>query len=69
MFDNKIAKTEKAIYTVKNRLLVLSGNSSITVGDSLVTGNRITVNMDNSQIEVMSSDKERIKAVLPAYVQ
>lgn len=69
MFDNKIAKTEKVIYTVKNSLLVLSGNSSIISGDSLVTGNKITINMDNGQIEVMSSNKERIRAVLPAHVQ
>lgn len=63
-FDEKVAVTEKAVYTAKTRVMVLSGpNSKITSGKDSLSGEKITYYRDDGRIRVESGKKQRVEAV------
>ena len=63
-FDNKIAKTEKAVYTKKTEILELIGvGSSLTSNKNSISGSKIIFYRKNEHIIVESSKKERVEAV------
>jgi lipopolysaccharide export system protein LptA len=52
-FDNRTAMAENAVYTVKNRVLVLSGgNARIVSGKNTLTGSKITYYRGDGRINV-----------------
>lgn len=62
-FDNRVAKAEEAIYTVKSRILLLIGpKASITSGKNTVAGEKITLYRDEGRIQVERSKNEQVEA-------
>ena len=58
------AETDQAEYDPDTQVLVLTGeNSTVTSGENILTGSKITVFRKNGQIKVESSPHKRIKAV------
>jgi len=63
LFDDKIAETEQAVYTAKNRILVLNGpNSKITSGSNTISGSKITFFRDDGRVNVEGSKNKRVEA-------
>lgn len=63
-FDNKVAVAEKAVYTTKTGVLVLSGkNTKVTTGKNSIAGKRITVYRFEDRITVEGGSKNRVEAV------
>lgn len=62
--EDIIAETNKAEYTMKSGVLVLTGpQSKITQGDHSITGTKFTLHRADGKITVESSEKNRVKAV------
>ena len=63
-FDEKVAVAEKAVYTVKTRVMVLSGpNCKITSGNDSLSGEKLTYYRDDERIQVEGGKKQRVEAV------
>ena len=63
-FDNRVAKTEQAIYTTENRILVLSGpGSKIIRGKDSISGEKITLYRTDERIKVESGNENRVEAL------
>jgi len=64
MIDGKIATSKSAVYTVKNRILVLSGpGSKIISGDNSISGSKITLHRDGGRITVDGGGSRRVEAI------
>lgn len=64
-FDNKLAVTHRAVYTMENRVLVLSGEDSrITSGRDSISGEKITLYRADGRIVVEGGTKHSVEAVL-----
>lgn len=62
--DDKVAVTHKAVYNMKDRVLMLSGrNSKITSGQDSITGETITFYRTDGRITVEGGSKQRVEAV------
>ena len=63
-FDEKVAVAEKAVYTAKTRVMVLSGpNCKISSGKDSLSGEKITYYRDDERVQVESGKKQRVEAV------
>lgn len=63
-FDDRVAMTEKAVYTAETKILVLSGpDSKITRGSDTISGETITFYRADEQIKVESGKEKRVEAV------
>jgi lipopolysaccharide export system protein LptA len=57
-FDDKVAQTDQAVYTTKDRVLVLSGEDSrVTSGKDAISGSQIVVDRISERIRVESGNK------------
>ncbi len=63
-FEETRAETEKAVYTIKDKVLVLTGaDSSIQNGPNRLTGFKIIMHRTDGRITVQGKGAERVKAV------
>lgn len=63
-FGDILAQSQQAIYTQKNRTIVLSGaDSKVWSSDKSIAGSKITLYMDDNRIQVSSGNENRVKAV------
>jgi lipopolysaccharide export system protein LptA len=61
--NDRIAETERAVWSVTERILVLSGeNSKVTSGENYITGSRITFYQSDGRIKVEGQKGRRVKA-------
>jgi lipopolysaccharide export system protein LptA len=61
--DDKVAVTQKAVYTMKDRILKLSGsNSKITSGKDSIIGEAITFYRTDGRIKVEGGSDRRVEA-------
>ena len=64
-FDDKVAVTDKAVYSSETGVLVLSGaNSKVTSDKNSVTGDKIVYNRNNGLARVESSSKKGVEAII-----
>ena len=63
IFDNEFAKTDRAVYAVATETIILSGNSSVTRKNTLVTGARIIIYVADGRIKVDSSGTKPVKVI------
>ncbi len=63
--DDKTAETHQAVYTLDNRVLVLTGpDSRVTSGKDSIAGEKITFDRTNGQIQVEGGDtRKQVEAV------
>jgi lipopolysaccharide export system protein LptA len=65
LFDNKLAVSSQAVYTMKERKLVLEGpESKVVSGQDEITGSKITFYRDDGRMTLESDDRSRVKAVI-----
>ena len=63
-YNNIIAETDEAEYTMKSEVLVLKGeHSKVTREGHSITGTKFTLQRSDGKITVESSEKNRVKAV------
>ncbi len=63
-FEEIRAETEKAIYTIKDRVLILTGaDTSIQNGPNRLTGSKITLYRADGRITVQGKGSDRVRAV------
>lgn len=63
-FDDKKAVTDQAVYTLDDRRLVLTGQTSkVTSGKDSITGSKIIVERVTGKIRVESSRKQPVEAI------
>jgi lipopolysaccharide export system protein LptA len=63
-YNNIIAETDEAEYTMKTKVLVLKGaQSKMTQEGHSITGTKFTLHRADGKITVESSEKKRVKAV------
>jgi lipopolysaccharide export system protein LptA len=63
--DDRIAETERAVWSVTDRIIVLSGeNSKVTSGENYITGSRITFYQEDGRIKVEGQNGQRVKATI-----
>lgn len=63
-FEDTRAETDKAVYTTKDKVLVLTGtDSSIRNGPNRLTGSKITLYRETGRINVRGKGANRVKAV------
>jgi lipopolysaccharide export system protein LptA len=63
-FGNVLAETQQAVYTQKNRTIVLTGaNSWVRDGKNSIAGSTITLYMDDNSIRATRGKKNRVEAV------
>jgi len=61
---NKKAFSDKAVYTTDNEIIVLTGKSpTVKMGNSFVTGKKITLFKKDSRVIVESGKKRRVEAL------
>lgn len=64
-FDNRVAVTQRAVYTTEDRVLVLSGSSSkISSGKDSIAGEKITLFRAEDRIVVEGGSEKQVEAVL-----
>ncbi|WP_207682079.1 LptA/OstA family protein [Desulfonema magnum] len=64
-FDNKVAETEHAVYTTKDKVLVLSGpGSKLISGNNSISGSKITLYRAEGRIKFESNSDKPVEAVL-----
>jgi lipopolysaccharide export system protein LptA len=63
-FDNRLAVARQAVYITAQRMLVLSGEASVTSGDNTIAGETITFYRDDGRFTVEGGSKGRVKAVI-----
>ena len=65
--EDIIAETDKAEYTTKSAVLILSGErSNVTQGGYSISGTKFTLYRSAGKITVESNEKNRVKAVFDA---
>ncbi len=65
--DDIIAETDRAEYTIKSAVLVLTGEqSNVTQGGHSISGSKFTLYRSAGKITVESNEKNRVKAVFDA---
>jgi lipopolysaccharide export system protein LptA len=65
IYEDIIAETDKAEYTMKSEVLVLTGQQSkITQGGHSITGTKFTLHRSDGKLTAESSEKNRVKAVI-----
>ena len=65
IMDDKIASAQQAVYTSKNKVLVLSGGESkIISSDDSVTAEKITLYRESGQIVIEGGKEKRVEAIL-----
>ena len=63
-YNNIIAETDEAEYTIKSEVLILKGEQSkVTQGGHSITATKFTLHRADGKITVESSAKNRVKAV------
>lgn len=63
-FEDKIAETEEAVYTTKDKIFVLSGdNSKITTAGNSISGSKITLYRTDGRIKIESSKEKPVEAI------
>jgi lipopolysaccharide export system protein LptA len=63
-YNNIIAETQEAEYTMKSEVLVLKGEQSkVTQEGHSITGTLFTLHRSDGKLTVESSEKQRVKAV------
>jgi lipopolysaccharide export system protein LptA len=66
-FDDKVAQTDQATYTTRDRVLVLSGETSrVTSGKDAISGSKIVVDRISQRIRVESGEKPVEAVFYPA---
>ncbi len=64
-FDNRVAQAEKAVYTAKNRILVLTGkNVMVTSNSNTISGEKITLNRNDGKIIVERGKGKQVEMVV-----
>ena len=64
-FENILAVSEQAVYTLDTSVLVLTGSDSkISSKGNSVTGEKITLNRANERITVEGGNQKRVEAIL-----
>ncbi|MBR9981970.1 MAG: hypothetical protein KFF50_13160 [Desulfatitalea sp.] len=64
-FDNRVAVSEKAVYTTDDKKLVLTGpESRITSGKDVITGTQITFHRETGRVEIVGDDQNQVKATI-----
>lgn len=64
-FDNRVAQADKAVYTVENRTLVLTGkNVLVTSKTNSITGEKITLNRNNGKIIVEPGNGKQVEMIV-----
>ena len=62
--DNRIARTQQAVYNTHEEVLILSGdNSKIIMDENTITGTKITFYRTDGRIAVEGDSGERVKAI------
>jgi len=65
LFDDKIAKTQHAVYTAKTRIFTLTGpGSKITSKNNSISGSKITFFRDDGHVKIESSRSNRVEAII-----
>ncbi|MBS3732429.1 MAG: hypothetical protein KGY42_05950 [Desulfobacterales bacterium] len=63
-FQDSTAHCEKAVYTAKDGMLVLTGDTARLEGsDSVITGRKITLNRNTGEVVVSGDNDGRVEAV------
>ena len=66
-FDDKVAQADQAVYTTRDRVLVLSGETArVTSGKDAISGAKIVVDRVSERIRVESGDKPVEAVFYPA---
>jgi lipopolysaccharide export system protein LptA len=61
--DDRVAETDRAEWSMTDRIIVLSGeNSKVTSGDNFITGSKITLYQVDGRIKVEGHNGQRVKA-------
>jgi lipopolysaccharide export system protein LptA len=64
-FDNRVAVSNQADYSVVERKLVLSGpESKIISGKDVISGSKITFYRDKGNVALEGDEKNRVKAII-----
>ena len=63
-FDNRLAVARQAVYITAQRMLILSGEASVTSGDNTIAGETITFYRDDGRFTVEGGPKGRVQAVI-----
>ncbi len=64
-FDNKLAVSNQAVYTIEERKLVLEGPGSKVISDqNEITGTKITFYRNDGRMALEGDDQNRVKAVI-----
>ncbi len=62
--ENGVAETDKAVYLIDKKVLVLTGpNSKFTSGNNTISGSKMTLHMDDERISVEGGQQKRVEAV------
>ena len=61
---DRIAVAEKAVFHQLEERLVLSGNAEVTQGKNKISGDEITLFMQENRTLIKSSEKKRVRAVI-----
>ena len=61
---DRIATAEKAVFYQKEESLVLSGNAEVTQGRNKISGDEITLFLQENRTLIKSSEKKRVRAVI-----
>ena len=65
IYDDIIAVTEKAEYTTKSAIFILTGaQSRVTRGGQSITGTKFTLHRLDERLTVESDAENRVKAVI-----
>ena len=65
IYEDIIAETDKAEYTIKSEVFVLTGKQSkITQGGHSITGTKFTLRRSDGKLTAESSEENRVKAVI-----
>jgi lipopolysaccharide export system protein LptA len=63
-FENGLAETPEAVYTIKTRVFVLNGaGSRVTSGNSHIVGEKITLRRDEGRITVEGGSSRQVEAI------
>lgn len=64
-FDNRVAQADQAVYTVKDRTLVLTGKKvKVTSENNAITGEKITLNRNTGKVIVESNAGRQVKMIV-----
>lgn len=58
------AKSDKMIYNLETKILILQGNVLLNYNQNTLKGNEVTVNTQTKDIKVTGTKKQRVNAIL-----